>query len=36
MEIHIYTERSERRLLWIALAVVAVVLAWNTASLYFW
>jgi len=36
MEIHIYTERSDRRLLWITLAVVAVVLAWNTASLYFW
>jgi hypothetical protein len=36
MEIHIYTERSDRRLLWIALAVVAMVLAWNTASLYFW
>jgi len=25
MEIHIYTERSDRRLLWITLAVVAVV-----------
>ncbi len=34
MEIHIYTERSDRRLRWIALAVMAVVLAWNTASVY--
>lgn len=36
MEVHIYTDRSDRRLLWMALALVALVLAWNTASVYLW
>jgi hypothetical protein len=36
MQIHIYTERSDRRLLWMALAVVAIVLTWNIGSIYLW
>jgi hypothetical protein len=36
MEIHIYTDRSDRRLLWMALGVVALVLAWNIGSFYLW
>jgi hypothetical protein len=35
MEIHIRTDRSDKRLLWIALGIVAVALAWNMATLYF-
>ena len=36
MEIHIYTDRSDTRLLWMALVVVALVLAWNIGSIYLW
>ena len=36
MEIHIRTDSSDRRLLWIALTVVCIVLAWNVGSVYLW
>ena len=29
MEIHVKTDSSDKRLLWIGLAVVGIVLAWN-------
>jgi len=36
MEIHIKTHSSDRRLLWIALTVVAIVLTWNVVTVYVW
>jgi len=36
MEIHIKTDSSDRRLLWVGLMVVGVVLAWNVATVYVW
>jgi hypothetical protein len=36
MEIHIKTDGSDKRLLWIALGVVGLVLAWNVGLAYIW
>jgi len=36
MEIHIRTDASDRRLVWIALGIVAVAVARNIGSLYRW
>jgi hypothetical protein len=36
MKIYIDTERSDRRLLWIAVAIVTLVLAWNFGTSYRW
>jgi hypothetical protein len=36
MEIHIKTDASDRRLVWIALGIVAIAFARNIGSLYLW
>ena len=36
MEIHVKTDSSDKRLLWIGLTVVGIVLAWNAGSVYIW
>jgi hypothetical protein len=36
MEIRIKTDSSDKRLLWIALTAVCIVLAWNMGSVYLW
>ena len=36
MEILVKTDSSDRRLLWIALRVLGIVLAWNVGSAYVW
>jgi hypothetical protein len=34
MEIHVKTDSSDKRLLWIGLTVVGIVLTWNAATVY--
>jgi hypothetical protein len=36
MQIHIYTDRSDKRLFWTAVTVVGLVLAWNAGTIYVW
>ena len=36
MEIHVKTDSSDKRLLWIGFAVVGIVLAWNVGTAYVW
>lgn len=36
MKIYIDTERSDRRLLWSAVAIVSLVLIWNFGMSYLW
>ncbi len=36
MEIQVKWDSSDKRLLWIGLTVVGIVLAWNVGTVYVW